>query len=139
VRGAFVEGCTYGVASGFVYLAETLLVGAAFSSPLPSLLDLNSWLSVCFSSRSFSEPLSDVIVLQLKKLQKKLMEATSVLNKLKLLRLSTATDESRSLLHPELIGCIIAGASGSGKFYTPSRRYEPDSGSPRLIFTLDPC
>jgi ATP-binding cassette subfamily B (MDR/TAP) protein 1 len=30
VRGAFVEGCTYGVASGLIYLAEALLfyVGA---------------------------------------------------------------------------------------------------------------
>jgi ATP-binding cassette, subfamily B (MDR/TAP), member 1 len=25
VRGAFVEGCTYGVASGLIYLAEALL------------------------------------------------------------------------------------------------------------------
>jgi ATP-binding cassette, subfamily B (MDR/TAP), member 1 len=32
VRGAFVEGCTYGVASALIYLAEALLfyVGALF-------------------------------------------------------------------------------------------------------------
>lgn len=34
VRGAFVEGCTYGVASGLIYLAEALLfyVGAVLIS-----------------------------------------------------------------------------------------------------------
>ena len=34
VRGAFVEGCTYGVASGLIYLAEALLffVGAVLVS-----------------------------------------------------------------------------------------------------------
>src|SRR5687767_7988862 len=34
VKGAFVEGCTYGVASGLIYLAEALLfyVGAVLIS-----------------------------------------------------------------------------------------------------------
>ena len=34
IRGAFVEGCTYGVASGLIYLAEALLffVGAVLVS-----------------------------------------------------------------------------------------------------------
>jgi ATP-binding cassette, subfamily B (MDR/TAP), member 1 len=34
IRGAFVESCTYGVASGFIYLAEALLffVGAVLIS-----------------------------------------------------------------------------------------------------------
>ena len=34
IKGAFVEGCTYGVASGLIYLTEALLffIGAVFIS-----------------------------------------------------------------------------------------------------------
>ena len=59
IKGAFSEGCTYGVASGLIYLAEVLLflVVAVIISRwwcFQLLLDRSLWLSVSFFSNDLS-------------------------------------------------------------------------------------
>ncbi|KAF5323144.1 hypothetical protein D9619_013760 [Psilocybe cf. subviscida] len=97
VRGAFVEGCTYGIASGLIYLAEALLfyVGAVLIargtySYLQMVEVLNLVFSVSIGSQlmAFTERIA------------KAVQATADFNRL--LNLDTKTQESQGKLCPDL-------------------------------------
>ncbi|KIM36272.1 hypothetical protein M413DRAFT_319602 [Hebeloma cylindrosporum] len=102
VRGAFVEGCTYGVASGLIYLAEALLfyIGAVLIArgmyPYLQMVEVLNLVvfSVTIGSQlmGFTEKIA------------KSVQATSDLHKLT--HLDTDTDESRGVLQPDLGGSI---------------------------------
>ncbi|KAM6493573.1 hypothetical protein JOM56_011707 [Amanita muscaria] len=119
VKGALVEGCTYDVASGLVYLAEAILfyVGAVLiASGTYTYLQMVEVLNLVV--------LSVIIGSQLMAFTQKIVKsvhATSHLDKL----LSTHTDESRGVLKPSI--------SGPVHFQTSFRKcvavlYEPLSG-----------
>ncbi|KAF8996595.1 P-loop containing nucleoside triphosphate hydrolase protein [Cyathus striatus] len=116
VRGAFVEGCTYGVASGLIYFSEALLfyVGAVLIVKgtytylqMVEVLDLVVF-SVTIGSQlmAFTEKIA------------KSIQATNDLNKL--LELKTDNmDESKGFLRPELGGSI---SFKNVRFAYPERR-----------------
>jgi len=158
VRGAFVEGCTYGVA--FIYFAAALLfyVGAIFiANGTYSYLQMVEVLNLVV----FTVTIGSQLMAFTQKIAKA-VEATRDFNQL--LRLSKSTDESRGNLRPPITGrvvfdkvsfsyperpdapilknvsmvladgeCVaVVGASGSGKSTVAAllqRLYEPDSGS----------
>ncbi|TFK31220.1 P-loop containing nucleoside triphosphate hydrolase protein [Crucibulum laeve] len=102
VRGAFVEGCTYGVASGLIYVAEALLfyVGAVLiARGTYTYLQMVEVLNLVV----FSVTIGSQLMAFTEKIAKS-VQATSDLNKL--MQLDTNTDESRGVLRPTLEGNI---------------------------------
>ncbi|KAL0957740.1 hypothetical protein HGRIS_001518 [Hohenbuehelia grisea] len=107
VRWAFVEGCTYGLASALIYLAEALLfyVGAVLIAngtytylqmvKVVKVLNLVVF-SVTFGLQLMAFTASGRIA--------KSVQATR--NFYQLLQLSNNTDESHGVLRPELMGAV---------------------------------
>ncbi|KAJ7632730.1 P-loop containing nucleoside triphosphate hydrolase protein [Roridomyces roridus] len=148
VKGAFVEGCTYGVASGLIYLAEALLfyVGAVLvAHGTYSYLQMVQVMNLVV----FTVTIGSQLMAFTQKIAKS-FQATRDMNEL--LNLSTKTDESCGVIMSSLrirnvpdvpvlktlnleIGdgeCVaIVGASGSGKSTIAAllqRLYEPQGG-----------
>ncbi|KAF9817369.1 hypothetical protein IEO21_03510 [Rhodonia placenta] len=102
LRGAFVEGCTYGVASALIYLAEALLfyVGAVLMArgtytylQMVQVLNLVVFtVSIGSQLMAFTQRIA------------KSVQATRDFNRL--LKLSAFTDESRGVLRPTIQGSI---------------------------------
>lgn len=120
VRGALVEGCTFGVASGLIYLAEALLfyVGAVLMArgtytylQLVQVMNLVVF-TVTIGSQLMAFSTSFGFISAFKKLTfgrtaqriAKSLQATRDFNKL--LQLSTDTEESKGGLRPQLIGPV---------------------------------
>jgi ATP-binding cassette subfamily B (MDR/TAP) protein 1 len=102
VRGAFVEGCTYGVASALIYLAEALLfyVGAVLiARGTYSYLQMIQVLNLVV----FSVTIGSQLMAFTQKIAKS-VQATRDFNQL--LKLSARTDESEGTLRPLLEGPI---------------------------------
>ncbi|KAI0772893.1 P-loop containing nucleoside triphosphate hydrolase protein [Trametes elegans] len=102
VRGAFVEGCTYGVASALIYLAEALLfyVGAVLiANGTYSYLQMIQTLQLVV----FSVSIGSQLMAFTQRIAKSL-RATRDFHRL--LNLSTLTDESRGILRPEIAGAV---------------------------------
>ncbi|TFY57705.1 hypothetical protein EVJ58_g6862 [Rhodofomes roseus] len=102
LRGAFVEGCTYGVASALIYLAEAVLfyVGAVLiARGTYSYLQMVQVLNLVVFSVSIGSQLMGFTQRIAKSVQ-----ATRDFNVL--LKLSTFTDESRGVLRPEMHGNV---------------------------------
>ncbi|KIJ92368.1 hypothetical protein K443DRAFT_649659 [Laccaria amethystina LaAM-08-1] len=103
VMGAFVEGCTYGLASGPIYLAEALpfYVGATLiSRGTYTYLQMVEVLNLVV----FSVTIGSQLMAFTEKIAKS-VEETNDLNNLIQLDISS-TDESRGVLRPELAGAI---------------------------------
>lgn len=122
VRGAFVEGCTYGVASALIYLAEALLffVGAIFiSNGTYTYLQMIEVLNLVVFTVSIGSQLmafsafigfktlsqSSLIIFSTAQKIAKAVEATRDFNRL--LRLSMNTDESRGNLRQPITGHVV--------------------------------
>ncbi|KAI0043061.1 P-loop containing nucleoside triphosphate hydrolase protein [Auriscalpium vulgare] len=102
VRGAFVEGCTYGVASSLIYLSEALLfyVGAVLvAHGTYSYLQMVQVLNLVVFTVSIGSQLMAFTERIAKSVQ-----ATRDFNRL--LQLPTDTDESRGTLRPPISGTI---------------------------------
>ncbi|KAM6501467.1 P-loop containing nucleoside triphosphate hydrolase protein [Amanita muscaria] len=102
VKGALVEGCTYGVASGLIYLAEAILfyVGAVLiASGTYTYLQMVEVLNLVV----FSVTIGSQLMAFTQKIAKS-VHAASDLDKL--LKLSTHTDESRGVLRPSVSGPV---------------------------------
>ncbi|KAI0356873.1 P-loop containing nucleoside triphosphate hydrolase protein [Trametes cingulata] len=102
VRGAFVEGCTYGVASALIYLAEALLfyVGAVLiANGTYSYLQMIQTLQLVVFSVSIGSQLMSFTHRIAKSLR-----ATRDFHRL--LKLSTLTDECRGILRPQIAGNV---------------------------------
>ncbi|KAI0698978.1 P-loop containing nucleoside triphosphate hydrolase protein [Cerioporus squamosus] len=102
VRGAFVEGCTYGVASALIYLAEALLfyVGAVLiAKGTYSYLQMIQTLQLVVFSVSIGS--------QLMAFTHRIAKSTRATRDFnRLLKLSTATDECQGVLTPDLSGPV---------------------------------
>lgn len=102
VKGAFVEGCTHGVASGLIYLAEALLfyVGAILiAKGIYTYLQMLEVLNMVVFTVSIGS--------QLMAFTEKIAKATNATRDFnQLLNLSTDTDESRGILRPSLGGTV---------------------------------
>ncbi|KAJ7172361.1 P-loop containing nucleoside triphosphate hydrolase protein [Mycena filopes] len=102
VKGAFVEGCTYGVASGLIYLAEALLfyVGAVLvARGTYSYLQMVQVMNLVV----FTVTIGSQLMAFTQKIAKS-VQATRDFNQL--LALSTKTDESSGIMCPPLDGPI---------------------------------
>ncbi|KAK7020522.1 P-loop containing nucleoside triphosphate hydrolase protein [Favolaschia claudopus] len=102
VKGAFVEGCTYGVASGLIYLAEALLfyVGAVLvAHGTYSYLQMVQVMNLVV----FTVTIGSQLMAFTQKIAKS-VQATRDFNEL--LALSTKTDESAGIMCPPLDGPI---------------------------------
>ncbi|EPQ50798.1 P-loop containing nucleoside triphosphate hydrolase protein [Gloeophyllum trabeum ATCC 11539] len=102
VRGAFVEGCTYGVASSLIYLAEALLfyVGAVLiAKGIYTYLQMIETLQLIV----FTVTLGSQLMSFTNRIAKS-VNATNDFNRL--LQLSPETDESRGLLRPAIEGGV---------------------------------
>ncbi|KAF7363533.1 hypothetical protein MSAN_01009800 [Mycena sanguinolenta] len=102
VKGAFVEGCTYGVASGLIYLAEALLfyVGAVLvARGTYSYLQMVQVMNLVV----FTVTIGSQLMAFTQKIAKS-VRATRDFNEL--LGLSTKTDESSGIMCPPLDGPI---------------------------------
>ncbi|KAJ6496976.1 P-loop containing nucleoside triphosphate hydrolase protein [Mycena vitilis] len=102
VKGAFVEGCTYGVASGLIYLAEALLfyVGAVLvARGTYSYLQMVQVMNLVV----FTVTIGSQLMAFTQKIAKS-VQATRDFNEL--LGLSTKTDESSGIMCPPLDGPI---------------------------------
>ncbi|KAF7305096.1 hypothetical protein MKEN_01224800 [Mycena kentingensis (nom. inval.)] len=102
VKGAFVEGCTYGVASGLIYLAEALLfyVGAVLvAKGTYSYLQMVQVMNLVV----FTVTIGSQLMAFTQRIAKS-MQATRDFNRLA--HLPTRTDESVGILCPPLDGPI---------------------------------
>ncbi|KAJ7774954.1 P-loop containing nucleoside triphosphate hydrolase protein [Mycena metata] len=102
VKGAFVEGCTYGVASGLIYLAEALLfyVGAVLvARGTYSYLQMVQVMNLVV----FTVTIGSQLMAFTQKIAKS-VQASKDFNQL--LSLSTKTDESNGIMCPPLDGPI---------------------------------
>ncbi|KAJ7125492.1 P-loop containing nucleoside triphosphate hydrolase protein [Mycena crocata] len=102
VKGAFVEGCTYGVSSGLIYLAEALLfyVGAVLvAKGTYSYLQMVQVMNLVV----FTVTIGSQLMAFTQKIAKS-VQATRDFNEL--LRLSTKTDESSGIMCPPLDGPV---------------------------------
>ncbi|TFY75306.1 hypothetical protein EWM64_g8705, partial [Hericium alpestre] len=102
VRGAFVEGCTHGVASSLIYLAEALLfyVGAVLvANGTYTYLRMVQVLNLVVFTVSIGSQLMAFTNRIAKSVQ-----ATRDFNKL--MQLSDVTDESQGTLRPPVVGTI---------------------------------
>lgn len=120
VQGAFVEGCTYGVASALIYLAEALLfyIGAVLiSKGIYTYLQMVETLNLVVFSVTIGSQLmafstfelnfhACILLIECPAAQKiaKSVQATRDFNQL--LKLSENTDESRGVLRPSLDGPV---------------------------------
>ncbi|KAF6757915.1 P-loop containing nucleoside triphosphate hydrolase protein [Ephemerocybe angulata] len=103
VRGAFVEGCTYGVASGLIYLAEALLfyVGAVLiSKGTYTYLQMVEVLNLVV----FTVTIGSQLMAFTERIAKS-VQATGDLHRISNLDTSS-TDESRGLLKPPVSGAL---------------------------------
>ncbi|KAF8172694.1 P-loop containing nucleoside triphosphate hydrolase protein [Pholiota molesta] len=140
VRGALVEGCTYGVSSGLIYLAEALLffVGAALiSQGTYTYLQMVEVLNLVV----FSVTIGAQLMAFTERIAKA-VQATADLERLRALSV-TDTDEAKGQLMPPMDGAVrfehvyfacvaVVGASGSGKSTLAAllqRLYEPAAGT----------
>ncbi|KAI1782829.1 P-loop containing nucleoside triphosphate hydrolase protein [Ganoderma leucocontextum] len=102
VRGAFIEGCSYGVASALIYLAEALLfyVGAVLiANGTYSYLQMIQTLQLVVFSVSIGS--------QLMAFTHRIAKSTRATRDFnRLLKLSTTTDESQGILTPDLSGPV---------------------------------
>ncbi|KAF8963802.1 P-loop containing nucleoside triphosphate hydrolase protein [Flammula alnicola] len=118
VQGAFVEGCTYGVASGLIYLAEALLfyVGALLiAHGLYTYLQMVEVLNLVV----FSVTIGSQLMAFTEKIAKS-VQATSDFDRL--MKLDMDTYESRGTLRPEIAGAI---RFNKVNFSYPERRDVP--------------
>ncbi|KAF7294849.1 hypothetical protein MIND_01022800 [Mycena indigotica] len=125
VKGAFVEGCTYGVASGLIYLAEALLfyVGAVLiAQGTYSYLQMVQVMNLVV----FTVTIGSQLMAFTQRIAKS-VAATRDLNRLALL--STQTDESVGVLCPPLDGNITFQ---NVKFAYPERADVPVLKSTQL-------
>ncbi|KAF8891135.1 P-loop containing nucleoside triphosphate hydrolase protein [Gymnopilus junonius] len=102
VRGAFVEGCTYGVANGLIYLAEALLfyVGAILiAKQIYTYLQMIEALNLIV----FTVTIGSQLMAFTQKIAKA-VQASSDFDKL--VKLDTFTEESRGTLRPKIDGTI---------------------------------
>ncbi|KAF8625845.1 hypothetical protein AX17_006741 [Amanita inopinata Kibby_2008] len=102
LKGAMVEGCTYGVASGLIYFAEALLfyVGAVLiARGTYTYLQMVEVLNLVV----FSVSIGSQLMAFTQKIAKSI-QATSDFDRL--LKLSTHTEESRGVLRPPISGPI---------------------------------
>ncbi|KAI0059687.1 P-loop containing nucleoside triphosphate hydrolase protein [Artomyces pyxidatus] len=102
VRGAFVEGCTLGVANSIIYLCEAVLFYASavfVSNGTYTYLQMTQVLNLLVFTISVGAQIMGFTNRIAKSLQ-----ATQELNRL--LKLSTDTDESRGTLRPPVTGPI---------------------------------
>ncbi|KAF9495161.1 P-loop containing nucleoside triphosphate hydrolase protein [Pleurotus eryngii] len=102
VKGAFVEGCTYGVSSGLIYLAEALLfyVGAVLiAQGTYSYLQMVQTLNLVV----FSVTIGSQLMAFTEKIAKA-AQATRDFNEL--LRLPIDTDEAKGVMKPTLDGPV---------------------------------
>ncbi|KAJ8469667.1 hypothetical protein ONZ45_g16819 [Pleurotus djamor] len=102
VRGAFVEGCTYGVSSGLIYLAEALLfyVGAVLiASGTYSYLQMVQTLNLVV----FSVTIGSQLMAFTERIAKA-VQATRDFHEI--LNLPTDSDESKGMMKPSLDGPI---------------------------------
>ncbi|KAH9903390.1 P-loop containing nucleoside triphosphate hydrolase protein [Cubamyces lactineus] len=102
VQGAFVEGCSYGVASALIYLSEALLfyVGAVLiANGTYSYLQMIQTLQLVVFSVSIGSQL-----MAFTHRIAKALRATRDFHRL--LKLSTLTDESRGILRPKITGAV---------------------------------
>ncbi|OBZ76058.1 Multidrug resistance protein 2 [Grifola frondosa] len=102
VRGAFVEGCTYGISSALIYLAEALLfyVGAVLiARGTYTYLQMIQTLQLVVFSVSIGSQLMAFTQRIAKSVQ-----ATRDFNRL--LKLSVDTDESRGIFRPPISGPV---------------------------------
>ncbi|KAK2466561.1 hypothetical protein APHAL10511_001423 [Amanita phalloides] len=102
IRGAMIEGCTLGIASGLIYLAEALLfyVGAVLvAKGTYTYLQMVEVLNLVV----FSVSIGSQLMAFTHKFSKS-VQATNDFNKL--LKLSTHTEESRGVLRPVVSGAI---------------------------------
>ncbi|KAK7683558.1 hypothetical protein QCA50_013394 [Cerrena zonata] len=102
VRGAFVEGCTYGVASALIYLAEALLfyVGAVLIAR--GTYDYLRMIQV-LNLVVFTVSIGSQLMAFTQRIAKS-VQATRDFNTL--LKLTTDTDESRGMLRPPVAGNV---------------------------------
>ncbi|KDR66454.1 hypothetical protein GALMADRAFT_1152567 [Galerina marginata CBS 339.88] len=118
VRGAFVEGCTYGVASGLIYVAEALLfyVGAVLiARGVYTYLQMVEVLNLVV----FSVTIGSQLMAFTERIAKA-VQATADLHKL--LSLPSTTSESTGTLKPALSGSITLSHVS---FSYPSRPTQP--------------
>ncbi|KII91881.1 hypothetical protein PLICRDRAFT_104545 [Plicaturopsis crispa FD-325 SS-3] len=102
IKGALVEGCTYGVASALIYFAEALLfyVGAVLiARGTYTYLQMVEVLNLVV----FTVTIGSQLMAFTQKIAKS-VQATRDFNQL--LRLSTTTDESRGVLRPPIAGDV---------------------------------
>ncbi|KIY52629.1 P-loop containing nucleoside triphosphate hydrolase protein, partial [Fistulina hepatica ATCC 64428] len=101
-QGAFYAGCTYGVASGLIYLAEAMLFGVAavlMAHGQISYLKMVETLNLVV----FSVTIASQIMSFTERIAKSL-HATRDLNEV--IKLPVNTEESRGVLRPELVGKV---------------------------------
>ncbi|KAJ7594062.1 P-loop containing nucleoside triphosphate hydrolase protein [Mycena floridula] len=103
VKGAFIEGCTYGIASGLIYLAEALLfyVGAVLiSRGTYTYLQMVQVLNLVV----FTVTIGSQLMAFTEKIAKS-VQATRDFNEL--LRLTTETQEAKGFNTPPIEGPIV--------------------------------
>ncbi|KAF5373490.1 hypothetical protein D9615_009430 [Tricholomella constricta] len=118
VRGAFVEGCTYGVASGLIYLAEALLfyVGAVLIvKGRYNYLQMVEVLNLVV----FTVTIGSQLMAFTQRIAKS-VQATSDFNHLLKLSSSTPSD-STGTLRPDISGSNAAITFSNVQFAYPSR------------------
>jgi ATP-binding cassette subfamily B (MDR/TAP) protein 1 len=103
VRGAFVEGCSYGVASALIYLAEALLfyVGAVLIAK-----GTYTYLQMCqvLNLVVFTVSIGSQLMSFTQKIAKSVL-ATHDLHEL--IKLDTNSSESQGILHPRIEGDLV--------------------------------
>jgi ATP-binding cassette subfamily B (MDR/TAP) protein 1 len=102
IRGAFVEGCTYGVASALIYLAEAILfyVGAILiARGTYTYLQMVEVLNLVV----FTVTIGSQLMAFTQRIAKA-VQATRDFNEV--LRISTKTDESHGVLRPPIAGHV---------------------------------
>ncbi|KAF9559515.1 P-loop containing nucleoside triphosphate hydrolase protein [Agrocybe pediades] len=132
MRGAFVEGCTYGVATGLIYLAEALLfyVGAVLiANGTYTYLQMVQVLNLVI----FTVSIGSQIMGFTQKIAKSVQAASDFD---RLAKLDTKTDESRGVFCPELTRPI---QFNQVNFAYPERREAPVLKNMQLSIDSGEC